>query len=317
MTEAAGMVLCFSVEQAAQRGLLDQARAHAAGLDAQLGLVSLGASQPDGLEELGRFGADIVYSVSDASLGVVNSDVYTAALVQVIERLKPSLVLIAGSGQGLDIAATAAQRMGASCINDLMRVERGDGGLLVTGSLYSGRAKATYAIDRGPVFATTIPVMDLEEGQSEGVAAMEEISVALQPPAVEVVDVRPKEVSDRGLAKAEVIVDFGQGVAAREDIALIERFAEALGAQVGCSRPISSELGWMPDFIGLSGMRVSPELCFCVGIAGAVQHMVGLRDAKVIVAINSDPDAGIFTQADYGVVGDLYEVIPAIMDALH
>jgi electron transfer flavoprotein alpha subunit len=155
-------------------------------------------------------------------------------------------------------------------------------------------------------------VQSVRDGQAEVVSAQVDINA----PRLQVVETRPKDVYDRGLEQAEVIVDAGQGIQAKEDLQMLEELADLLGGQVTCTRPLSSELEWMPDFLGLSGKHVSPRLCITVGVSGAIQHMVGIRDSKVIVAINSDPNAGIHMQADYSIVGDLYEVVPALTEAL-
>jgi len=316
MVEAPGLVLCFCVDEEARGELLAKAHPHAESLGVSLGIVIFGDTREEGLDTLGCFGADKVYVVSDPLLANVNSETYANALVQVIREVQPTLVLVEGSLQGLDIAARAAQRLKASCINDLIGVERYGSGLAIKGSVFSGRGVATFSISQVPTFSTIILQSTPQEKISDQAAEVVNLSMELDTPSVEVVEIRPKEVFDRGLERAEVIVDFGQGVAERDDVKLIEQLAERLGGQVACTRPIASEREWLPDFIGLSGKRVAPSLCLSIGVAGAIQHMVGLRDAGIIVAINNDADAGIFPQSDFGIVGDLYAVIPALMEAI-
>ena len=316
MGEATGLVLCFSIDQTIRGELLTKAHAHAESLGASLGIVIFGGTREEGLETLGRFGAEKVYVVSDPLLASVNTETYADALMQAIGELQPTLVLVEGSLQGLDITARAAQRLKASCINDLTGVERSGSGLTVKGMVLSGRGEATFSISQMPVFSTIVLQSPQLEKISDHAAEVVNLCVALDPPSVEVMEIRPKEVFDRGLERAEVIVDFGQGLADREDVKLIEQLAERLGGQIACTRPISSEREWLPDFIGLSGKRVAPSLCLSIGVAGAIQHMVGLRDAGIIVAINNDADAGIFPQSDFGIVGDLYAIVPALIEAL-
>lgn len=316
MGEANGLVLCFSIEQAIRCELLAKAHPHAVSLGASLGIVTFGDTREQGLDGLGRFGADKVYVVSDPLLASVNTETYADALVQAIGEVQPILVLVEGSLQGLDIAARAAQRLKASCINDLIGVERSGSGLAIKGSVFSGRGEAIFYLRQAPAFSTIVLQSTPQEKISNRAAEVVNLSVALDRPSVEVVEIQPKEVFDRGLERAEIIVDFGQGVAERDDVKLIEQLAERLGGQIACTRPISSEREWLPDFIGLSGKRVAPSLCLSIGVAGAIQHMVGLRDAGIIVAINNDADAGIFPQSDFGIVGDLYAIVPALMEAL-
>lgn len=309
-------ILCFSTDVPSQAGLLQVVHPFAEMMQSPLALLSLPGVETDELAQLGGYGADVVYRLEASQLEQGSCASYIGALVLAVKKLEPKLVLVAGNLQGLEIAAQAAQRLNAACINDVMAVEFAGDDLQLTGMIFSGRAQAKFDITRFPVFGTVLPTSELSEAVSADLAEVEDLPIELDPPQVRVVDVRPKEVLDRGIERAEKIVDFGQGVASREDISLIEQLAEKLGAQVVCSRPISSELGWMPDFIGLSGKRISPKLSICVGVSGAIQHMIGLRDSKIIVAINSDPEAGIFQQSDYGLVGDLYEIIPALIEVL-
>jgi electron transfer flavoprotein alpha subunit len=118
------------------------------------------------------------------------------------------------------------------------------------------------------------------------------------------------------LEEAKTVVDVGQGVKAKEDLALIETMAALLDGQLACSRPVASDRDWFPEWLGLSGKKVAPELCLTVGVSGAIQHIVGIRDAHRIVAVNNDEGAGIFSQADYGIVADLYEFLPALQARL-
>ena len=129
---------------------------------------------------------------------------------------------------------------------------------------------------------------------------------------------KPKETKEARLADATVIVSFGRGVRKKEDMAIIEKLAEAVGGVIGCSRPIAEDLSRLPEeqYIGLSGQKVSPKLYFACGISGQIQHITGIRNSKIIVSINSDPKAPIFEFTDYGIVADLYEIIPALIETI-
>jgi electron transfer flavoprotein alpha subunit len=133
-----------------------------------------------------------------------------------------------------------------------------------------------------------------------------------------VVDSHTNEAVSVDLPSAPVVVGVGRGLKTKTDLSLIEQLATALGAEVGCSRPLAEGLDWMPKerYIGISGQRISPRLYMAVGISGQLQHMFGVRDAEVIVAVNSDADAPIFSECDYGLVGDLYRIVPALVAAL-
>jgi len=139
-----------------------------------------------------------------------------------------------------------------------------------------------------------------------------------KPPSTKMVETRPKEAKGVKLTDAAIIVSFGRGVRKKEDMALIEQLAKTLGAVVSCSRPIAEDLHWLPvdQYVGLSGQKVNPKLYLAVGISGQIQHLTGIRNSRIIVAMNNDPKAPIFEFSDYNIVADLYQMVPALMDAV-
>jgi electron transfer flavoprotein alpha subunit len=141
----------------------------------------------------------------------------------------------------------------------------------------------------------------------------------IKPPTTRVLETKPKTAKGVRLADAQVIVSFGRGVRKKDDMMVIEQLAIAVGGVVGCSRPIAEDLHWLPvdQYVGLSGQKVSPKLYFACGISGQIQHLTGIRNSRIIVAINNDPNAPIFELSDYAIVGDLYQVVPAITEAVN
>jgi electron transfer flavoprotein alpha subunit len=131
-----------------------------------------------------------------------------------------------------------------------------------------------------------------------------------------VIEDKEKMAAGRRLEDAPVIVDAGMGVKEREDLGMIEELAGLLGGQVACTRPVSSDRDWFPEWLGLSGAQLSPELCITVGVSGAIQHVIGIRDSKLIVAVDNDENSAMLMQADYGVNADLYEFLPALIEAI-
>ncbi|MFN2176955.1 MAG: electron transfer flavoprotein subunit alpha/FixB family protein, partial [Anaerolineales bacterium] len=127
---------------------------------------------------------------------------------------------------------------------------------------------------------------------------------------------KPKQAGESSLEAAKFVVVFGQGVQHRDDLEMMHTVAELLEGQLACSRPIASDRDWFPDWLGLSGAKVKPELCLTIGVSGAIQHIIGIRDSRLIAAINNDENAPIFSQADYGIVADLYEFLPAFIERL-
>jgi len=140
----------------------------------------------------------------------------------------------------------------------------------------------------------------------------------VKPSTTKLVESRPKTAKGVKLADAPIIVSFGRGVRKKEDMAMLEQFAQMVGGVIGCSRPIAEDLRWLPEeqYVGLSGQKVSPKLYFAFGISGQIQHLTGIRNSRIIVAVNNDPKAPIFEFSDYGVVADLYQIIPALNDAV-
>lgn len=135
-------------------------------------------------------------------------------------------------------------------------------------------------------------------------------------PRLAILESRPKALSGARLEDASVVVDVGQGVKKPEDLEMIRALADLLEGQIGCSRPVASDRDWFPEWLGLSGKKISPELCLTVGISGSIQHLVGIRDSRLITAVNNDEGAPIFAQADYGVLADLYAFLPVLMERI-
>jgi electron transfer flavoprotein alpha subunit len=140
----------------------------------------------------------------------------------------------------------------------------------------------------------------------------------LKPPSTKLLETMPKVAKGVRLVDATVIVSFGRGVRKKEDMPLIEQFAQTVGGAVGCSRPVAEDLHWLPvdQYVGLSGQKVSPKLYFACGISGQIQHLTGIRNSRIIVAINNDSKAPIFEYCDYGIVGDLYQLLPALTETV-
>jgi electron transfer flavoprotein alpha subunit len=142
------------------------------------------------------------------------------------------------------------------------------------------------------------------------------VDFRIEPAKTQVVERKPLEISSVRIEEAQYIVSAGRGLRKLDDIVLLEDLAKTLGGQVGCSRPLVEDRKWFGDWIGLSGHKVKPKLYIACGVSGVIQHVAGIRDSKIIVAINKDSEAPIFEVADYGVVGDLYQIVPALSDAL-
>ena len=241
---------------------------------------------------------------------VVSEMIHRAAL-----KFKPSVILVGSTRQGREVAGRLAAKMGTGSMSDAFGLKVSGQMLLGSRNVYSGRVLAQMSAPLPCV--ATVRVGSYAADSAQG-SEVQEFDAGDVPAKVRVLRVTKKETGSVDLRKAKTVVSVGRGVKRKEDLPVVEGLAKSLGAALGCSRPLSSDLGWLPEecHIGLTGVSVRPELYLAVGISGQLQHVAGIKDSKVIAAINSDKDAPIFQAADYGVVGDLYLVVPAIQKLL-
>ena len=306
-------ILVYSEDRTVVRELLSKARQKTNGPVAAV----LFGQVVDGLE-LGNWGADMVYTVQSPLLKEFNPETYTDALAGVIKQVGPDLVMVGATKPGLEVAGRAAERLGLGCASWCIDFDIDPQSGLVTAQclIYSGMGLNTYKLRTRPAMVTVAPGVFEPVEAAGGPATVTPVEVEIKAPRLTVVEFNEKTETSRRLQDAPVIVDVGQGFKERADLAMAEELARLLGGQVACTRPISSERDWFPEWLGLSGAQLSPDLCFAVGISGAIQHVIGIRDSKIIVAVNNDENAGIHLQADYTVVADLYEFLPALIYTL-
>lgn len=309
-------ILVYSEKQQLVRELLGKARQVANEKGTAVAAVVLGESAPEDVAGLGNWGADTVYTVTSPLLVGLNPETYTDALAGVIAQVKPDLVLVGATKSGLEISARAAARLGAGCASFCVDFELGDDNLVTANCMiYSGVGMNTYKIKTQPALATVNPAV-FAAVETGGVAEVTAVTVPINPPAMTIIEYKEKAAAGVRWEDAPMIVDVGQGMKEKANLVIAEELAMIFDGQVACSRPVSSERDWFPDWLGLSGKRIHADLCVTLGISGSIQHVVGIRDSKTIVAINSDENAGIFSQADYGVVADLHEFVPIFTAAL-
>jgi electron transfer flavoprotein alpha subunit len=262
-------------------------------------------------EEAGRYGAKTLYV---APLGDYNTEIYTAAVKQVIDQLQPAVVLFAGSSNGRDLAPRVAARLNAGVASDVDRLEWTDGKLRARRPVYSGKAFATVEISSTPAVATTRPNAFPVEESGGAPAEVVEISATAES-KTKLVETKVPEAGELSIAEADIIVSGGRGLKEAANFSLIRDLAHAIGGAVGASRA-TVDAGWIDHQhqVGQTGRVVSPNLYVAAGVSGAIQHLAGMSSSKHIVAINKDPEAPIFRVADLGVVGDLFTIIPALTE---
>ena len=266
--------------------------------------------------------AEVVQADHDA-LGDYTADGYVLAAAALIEQEKPSLVFLPHTYQTRDYAPALAARLGRALITDVTAVRQQDGALVYTRPVFQGKLNADVA-PAGPA----PHIVTFQIGAYRADAAKRGASAA--PVRKASVDVDASRIRQRpeppfkeakqavDLSQAERIVAVGRGIKGQENLKLAEQLAQAMGAEIAASRPICDS-GWLPmdRQIGSSGQTVAPKLYVALGISGAIQHLVGMKGSRTIVAINKDPEAPIFEIADYGIVGDLFEIVPAMVAELN
>jgi electron transfer flavoprotein alpha subunit len=289
-----------------------------AGLGQEVSAVVLGADAGVAREVVG-YKLSRVISVENPLLADYTSDAYADALEQVVRARDPQYVLLPHTYLVRDYAPKLAARFGKGLVSDCIRMKAEDGLVTFTRRIFLGKMDADVVAKGGPpVFAT------FQSGAYRGDQAERGEGAEVESLPVEVGEVRMrpeapfqkvKQAVD--LSKADVIVAIGRGIKSRENIALAEKLADALGGDIAASRPIC-DAGWLPidRQIGSSGQTVAPKLYVALGISGAIQHLVGMKNSSTIVAVNKDPEAPIFDIADYGIVGDLFEVVPALTEEI-
>jgi electron transfer flavoprotein alpha subunit len=268
--------------------------------------------------ELARRKLERVYAVNHDLLGAYTADGYTAALEQLIRKTAPSLVLFPHTYQVRDFAPKLATRFGQVLISDAIGFRVEGGSAVFVRQLFQGKLSADVKPGGAePHFASIQAGAFRADQVLEGSAAMEGFAPALSAEMIRAKPLEPFRESARAvdLTAAEIIVSVGRGIKEKENIPIVEELATARGAELAASRPICDS-GWLPmeRQVGSSGQTVSPKVYLAVGISGAIQHLVGMKGAKTIVAINKDANAPIFEVADYGIVGDLFEVVPALVE---
>jgi electron transfer flavoprotein alpha subunit len=310
-------ILCYSEEVDRARELLRYCRARDLAAGGPVAAAILGETSPDTPAHLAEAGAQTVYRMSASPPPLPDPHVLAPALASIIREVQPELVLVSSTKRGRELAGRVAgllDLVAETGVTDLRR--EGDRWVLEREAL-SGNAIAQESLSAPVAVIAMTPGLEAP-AVPPAPLAVRDVAGSFPPPLTELRERRKKSGGGVRLEDAERIVTVGRGLRQREDIPLVESLARALGAAVGCTRPLAAEAGWFSDdhWIGLTGHRVKPKLYVAVGVSGAVQHLVGMRGSRLVVAINKDPNAPIFQQADYGVPGDLYQLIPALLKVL-
>jgi electron transfer flavoprotein alpha subunit len=303
------------------RPVSNEALGEATRLKSALGgpVVAVCAAAADpGLAALGAAGADQALLALHEAFARYEPAGYAAAVAAAVEKVKPAAVLFAATAMGKDLAPRVAARLGVGLASDCTALSTDGGALSATRPVFASKAVQTVRFPKTPALVSLRPKAFAAVAGS-GSATVTPLAITYDPAAVaaKVTGVVASGAGKVDLTEAEIIVSGGRGLKGPENFAMIESLAGALGGVVGASRAVV-DAGWRPhgDQVGQTGKTVAPKLYIAVGISGAIQHLAGMTSSKCIVAINKDPEAPIFKVADYGLVGDAFEVVPALTEAV-
>jgi electron transfer flavoprotein alpha subunit len=265
-------------------------------------------------KDLGKCGASRVINVPYT--GNFSTNVYVAILAELADKTGSDVIILSGDLNGKAIHGSLAARLNAGSIAGVIEVPEADNGdLIVKKGVFSGKAFADHKIHSAKKVISIVPnAISFELGGAE--VEVETMEISCPAPNVEVLSVERVE-GKVPLPEAEIVVSGGRGLKGPENWGILEELGQILGGEMACSRPVS-DVDWRPhsEHVGQTGIVIRPNLYIAVGISGAIQHLAGVNNSKVIVVINKDPEAPFFKAADYGVVGDLFEVVPRLNEAL-
>jgi electron transfer flavoprotein alpha subunit len=276
--------------------------------------LSIGHRIKDQASSLGRFGADRVSVADDQSLKLFQPDFYRQITLDLAKKIRPGVILLPATSTGKDLAPRLAIHLNTVVATECTELEIRDDDLVATRPAYAGKVLLKVKMKGNPKVATLRPnVFTAKERVPPISPSVESLSFEKPTTRMTVKEVVTHGAKKQDLTEAVVIVSGGRGMGGPENYKILEELASVMGGVVGASRA-SVDAGWRPhsDQVGQTGRTVSPSLYIACGISGAIQHRVGMINSKVIVAINKDPEAPIFGFADYGIVGDVFEVVPAL-----
>ena len=292
--------LCYGSKLAEQLGMLAE------------GIV-LGSVQDD-LPALGRYGVKKIHHASDSQLDHLDAQVFTNVMAQAVEAAGAKIVVFSNNADGKTIAPRLSARLKAGLVAGAVALPNVANGFVVKKSVFSGKAFANISLNTGikiiTLNANSFPVAVSGDTKAEIVP----FKASIDATKVKIISTN-KVKGDVPLSEAEVVVSGGRGLKGPENWGMIEELAKLLGAATACSRPVA-DTNWRPhhEHVGQTGLAIAPNLYIAIGISGAIQHLAGVNRSKTIVVINKDPEAPFFKAADYGIVGDAFDVVPKIIE---
>ena len=277
--------------------------------------ITVGELENSTLEGLGNYGVSKVYNVSGDQVKDFDSQVYTRIVAEAINSSGADLIVFPHGYVSKSVGPRLSAQLKAAMVVGIIGYPKTDDGFTVKKTVYSGKAFAYVSVSsEKKILAVQSNTFSPET--SGNIAVVESLSVDVGTGGVKVLEVN-KETDKVPLTEASIVVSAGRGLKAPENWKMIEEMADLLNAATACSKPVA-DVGWRPhaEHVGQTGLTVRPNLYFAIGISGAIQHLAGVNGSKVIVAVNTDAEAPIFKAADYGIVGDAFEVVPKLIEAI-
>ncbi len=311
-------LLIFSERDDLAFELVSKGKEFSSALNLKLSAALLGEKIEEKVDQYFAYGAQKVYLAENPALANFNTESFAEALYQIGKQNEVKLLLLPSTKRGKELAPRVAQKFGAGCITDATGVELKDGNLLVSRYSLGGNAVAVQMI-KSPLQVVTVMPKTFELGTKESKQGeIAKVKLDLRATRTRIVERQQKVGEKVNLEDAEVLVCIGRGLERKEDLQVIENLAKALGAEIGCTKSLCTDYQWFSEdrLVGLSGKKTGPRLVISVGISGQIQYTVGIRDARITVAINKDNQAPIFALSDYGIVGNLYDVVPLLTERL-
>jgi electron transfer flavoprotein alpha subunit len=269
----------------------------------------------DDLVALGKYGLKKIHTIKNDALNNFDDEVFTHIIAEAAKKTDAKVIIFSNNFNGKAIAPRLSVRLKAGLVSGAVALPETSNGFVVKKNVFSGKAFANVAIK------TDIKIISLNANaykatEAEGTAEIDELNVEIPQPKVKIKEVN-KVSGEIPLSEAELVVSGGRGLKGPENWNIVTDLAKALGAATSCSRPVSDS-DWRPhhEHVGQTGLTIAPNLYFAIGISGAIQHLAGVNRSKTIVVINKDPEAPFFKAADYGIVGDAFEVVPKITEAV-
>jgi electron transfer flavoprotein alpha subunit len=294
-----------------------EAVAYAHAMGGSVTAIALGSADKSELESLGKFGASKVLHATDAKLeqGIIQA--YASVLTKAMEDEKADTLVLANSSLGTPVAARVAARLGASLATNVVDLPTTSSGFVVKKSIYTGKAFSFVEMKNArKVIAIKKNAAEAKEVGTNVAVTPYSTSLSEKDFAVKITS-SEKATGEVLLPEANIVVSGGRGMKGPEHWGILEQLAHTLHAATGCSKPVS-DMGWRPhhEHVGQTGVKVAPQLYIAIGISGAIQHLAGVNSSKCIVVINKDAEAPFFKAADYGIVGDAFEIIPKLTEAI-